>query len=76
MDISTSLIPIDEERLKELMDISKSLYPEIDPYFIHMVCVEQLMFEAGHEISDDDFKEMYDKAKEAMKKDEYYFTVE
>ena len=71
-----TLIEIDEVRLNELMEISKQLYPEIDPYFIHIVCVEQVMHESGHEINEEEFKEMYKKALEEREKTDYYFKVE
>jgi hypothetical protein len=72
----SDLVQIDEDRLNELMEISKQLYPEIDPFFIHMVCVEQVMHENGYEFNEDEYKEMYNKAQEENKNKEYYFNVE
>jgi hypothetical protein len=72
----SDLIEIDEDRLNELMEISKQLYPEIDPYFIHMVCVEQVMHESGYELKEEEFQEMYKKALEERQKTDYYFKVE
>ena len=79
MDISCTdqdLIQIDEERLNQLIELSKIHYPDIDPYFIHMVRVEQLMYENGHEIDRELANEMYNKAQEQMKNKEFYFKVE
>jgi hypothetical protein len=67
---------IDEARLNELFELSKQLYPEMDPFFIHMVCVEQVLHEAGYDFKEEDFQELYNKAQEQMKTKEFYFKVE
>jgi hypothetical protein len=70
------LVEIDEVRLHELEEASKQLYPEIDPFFIHLVCAEQVMYEAGYEMNEEEVKELYNKAQEQMKIKEYHFKVE
>lgn len=65
-----------ELRLNELKEMSQQLYPDIDPFFIHMVCVEQIMFENGCEINEDDVRESYKKAQEQMNIKEFHFNVE
>ena len=70
------LIDVDEDRLNELVEASKQLYPEIDPFFIHLVCSEQVMYEAGYEIDEKEVQELYNKAQEQMKTKEYFFDVE
>ena len=79
MEIQTQenpLIEVDEDRLNELVEASKQLYPEIDPFFIHLACAEQVMFEAGFEMNDEEVQELYNKAQEQMKTKEYFFKVE
>jgi hypothetical protein len=71
----SELIEVDEERLNDLMELCKKLYPDVPEYFIHGICVEQLMYEQGYEnkqVAD----ELYQKAKEELKTTEYYIKVE
>ena len=70
------LVEINEDRLNELVEASKVLYPDIDPFFIDLICTEQVMYEAGYEMSDEEAQEFYNKAQEQMKTKEYYFKVE
>ena len=72
----SDLIEIDEDRLNELVETSKQLCPEIDPFFIHLVCAEQVMFEAGYEMDEKEVQELYNKAQEQMKTKEYFFKIE
>jgi hypothetical protein len=71
-----NLVEVDEDRLHELVEASKQLYPEIDPFFIHLVCAEQVMYEAGYEMNEEEVQELYNKAQEQMKTKEYCFKVE
>jgi hypothetical protein len=75
MDISTSLIPVDEDRMNELMQLCKLLYPDVADYFIHGICVEQVMFEQGYE-NKELADELFQKAQEELKTTQYYVKVE
>jgi hypothetical protein len=72
---SENLIEIDNERFEQLYNLAKITYPNVADYFLHLICVEQCAIEAGYEnkeLSDD----LYEKAQEQLKKNEYYFNVE
>jgi methionine salvage enolase-phosphatase E1 len=75
MDISTSLIPVDEDRMNELMQLCKLLYPDVADYFIHGICLEQLMYEQGYENAEL-AAELFQKAQEELKTTQYYVKVE
>ena len=70
----SELIEVDEERLNALIDLCKQLYPNVPEYFIHGICVEQLMYEQGYE-NKELADELYMKAKEELKSTEYYIKV-
>ena len=69
------LIEIDNERFDQLYNLAKTLHPNVADYFIHLICNEQCVFEAGHE-NKELADELYEKAKDELKKNEYYFNVE
>jgi hypothetical protein len=71
----SELIEVDETRLNELMELCKTLYPDVHEYFIHGICLEQLMYEQGYE-NKELAEELYQKAQEESKKTEYYIKVE
>ena len=62
---SENLIEIDNERFDDLYNLAKAIHPNVQDYFIHLICNEQCAFEAG-----------YEKAKDELKINEYYFNVE
>lgn len=71
------LIEIDQERFDQLYNLAKAMHPNVADYFLHLICNEQCVFEAGYEneataIAD----ELYQKAQEELKVNEYYFNVE
>ena len=66
---------IDESRLNELMDMCKSEYPDIDPYFIWVYSVDHLLQEQGIEANEEYKKEIVKKAQEALNQKEYNFKV-
>jgi hypothetical protein len=65
------LFEIDEQRLEELIQICKHYYPTVSDYFIHSVCNEQCMVEQGYVIDEAKGEELYNIAKEELKKTEY-----
>lgn len=72
---SENLIEIDNERFDELYNLAKAMHPNVADYFVHLICNEQCAFEAGYEnqvLAD----ELYEKAKDELKINEYYFNVE
>ena len=69
------LIEIDNERFDQLYNLAKTLHPNVADYFIHLICNEQCVFETGYE-NEEVANELYDKAKEELKINEYYFNVE
>jgi hypothetical protein len=69
------LIEIDNERFDELYNLAKTMHPNVADYFIHLICNEQCVFEAGHE-NQELADELYEKAKDELKINEYYFNVE
>jgi hypothetical protein len=69
------LIEINNERFDELYNLAKAIHPNVADYFIHLICNEQCVFETGYE-NEEVANELYDKAKEQLKKNEYYFDVE
>jgi predicted AAA+ superfamily ATPase len=71
----SKLIEVDEDRLNDLMQLCKKLYPDVADYFIHGICVEQLMFEKGYE-NKELADELYNKAQEELKKTEYDVKIE
>ena len=78
MEISeqkSELIEVDEEKLNDLMQLCKQLYPDVPEYFIHGICVEQLMYEQGYE-NKELADELYQKAQDELKTTEYYIKVE
>lgn len=70
-----TLIEIDNERFDELYNLAKAIHPNVADYFIHLICNEQCLFEAGHE-NQELADELYEKAKDELKINEYYFNVE
>ena len=79
MDILTQekpLFEVDEDRLNELMQLSRQFYPHIPEWFLHGVCNEQCMFEQGYEPDETVANDLYQKAQDELKKTEYYFNVE
>ena len=70
------LFEIDENRLNELIQICKQYYPTVSDYFIHSVCNEQCMVEQGYEIDEVKGEELYNIAKEELKKTEYNIKFE
>jgi hypothetical protein len=66
---------IDESRLNELMDMCKSAYPDIDPYFIWVYSVEHLLQEQGIEANEEYKQEIIKKSQEALNQKEYKFKV-
>ena len=38
---SENLIEIDNERFDELYNLAKAIYPNVQDYFIHLICNEQ-----------------------------------
>ena len=70
------LFEIDENRLEELIQICKQYYPHVSDYFIHSVCNEQCMVEQGYEIDEAKGEELYNIAKEELKKTEYNIKFE
>ena len=70
-----NLIEIDNERFDELYNLAKAMHPNVADYFIHLICNEQCVFEAGHE-NKELADELYEKAKDELKINEYYFNVE
>lgn len=69
------LIAVDEDRLNELFQLCKQLYPDVPDYFIHGICTEQLMYEQGYE-NKELADELYQKAQEELKRTEYEIKVE
>ena len=69
------LIEIDNERFDELYNLAKAMHPNVADYFIHLICNEQCVFEAGYE-NEAIANELYEKAQEQLKVNEYYFNVE
>jgi hypothetical protein len=79
MDILTEekpLFEVDEDRLNELMQLSRQFYPHIPEWFLHGVCTEQCMIEKGYEPDQALADELYQKSQDELKKTEYYFNVE
>jgi len=79
MDILTQekpLFEVDEERLNELIQLSKQFYPNVPEYFIHGICNEQCMIEQGYEPDEALADELYKKAQEELKKTEYNIKIE
>ena len=79
MDILTEekpLFEVDEDRLNELMQLSRQFYPHIPEWFLHGVCNEQCMIEQGYQIDETKAEELYKSNQEELKKTEYYFNVE
>jgi len=70
-----NLIEIDNERYEELYNLAKAIHPNVADYFIHLICNEQCAFETGHE-NEELAKELYEKATEQLKINEYYFNIE
>jgi len=70
------LFEIDEQRLEELIQICKHYYPTVSDYFIHSVCNEQCMVEQGYVIDEAKGEELYNIAKEELKKTEYNIKFE
>jgi len=70
------LFEIDEQRLEELIQICKHYYPTVSDYFIHSVCNEQCMVEQGYVIDEAKGEELYNIAKEELKKTEYNIKLE
>jgi hypothetical protein len=70
-----TLIEIDNERFDQLYNLAKTLHPNVADYFIHLICNEQCVFETGHE-NKELADELYDKAKDESKINEYYFDIE
>ena len=70
------LIEVDEDRLNQLMQLSRQFYPNVPEWFIHTICNEQCMIEQGYEIDVEKAEELYKTAQEELKKTEYYFNVE
>lgn len=68
------LIEVDEDRLNDLMQLCKKLYPDVADYFIHGICVEQLMYEKGYE-NKEVADELYNKAQEELKQTEYNIKI-
>jgi hypothetical protein len=66
----SELIEVDEDRLNDLMQLCKRLYPDVADYFILGICVEQLMFDKGFE-NKELADELYQKAQEELKQTEY-----
>ena len=71
----TDLIEIDNDRYDELYNLARQLYPNVADYFIHLICNEQCVLEAGHE-NKELADELYQRAKNESKTNEYYFNVE
>ena len=69
------LIEINNERFDELYNLAKVIHPNVADYFIHLICNEQCVFETGYE-NEELANELYDKPKEQLKINEYYFNVE
>jgi hypothetical protein len=67
---------VDEERLNQLMELLKQEYPDLDPYFVHMISLDQVMFEKGYTVDPEQAAELYNKAQEQMKINEFCFNVE
>ena len=70
-----TLLEIDNERFDDLYNLAKAILPNVADYFIHLICNEQCVFEAGHE-NKELADELYEKAKDELKINEYYFNVE
>jgi len=70
-----NLIEIDNERYEELYNLAKVIHPNVADYFIHLITNEQCVFETGHE-NEELAKELYEKATEELKINEYYFNIE
>ena len=66
---------IDESELVKLMDVCKSAYPDIDPYFIWVYSVEHLLQEQGIEANEEYKQEIINKAQEALNQKEFTFKV-
>jgi hypothetical protein len=69
------LFEVDEERLNELIQLSKQFYPNVPEYFIHGICNEQCMIEQGYEPDEALADELYKKAQEELKKTEYNIEI-
>jgi hypothetical protein len=69
------LIEIDNDRYEELYNLAKAIHPNVADYLIHLICNEQCVLEAGYE-NKELADELYEKAKEELKINEYYFNVE
>ena len=79
MDILTEekpLFEVDENRMNELMQLSRQFYPNVPEWFVHGICNEQCMIEQGYEIDESEAYELYKTAQEELKTTEYYFNVE
>jgi hypothetical protein len=69
------LIEIDNKLFDELYNLAKAIHPNVADYFIHLMCNEQCVLEAGYE-NQELADELYEKAKDELKINEYYFNVE
>ena len=70
------LFEVDENRLNDLMQISRQLYPTVPEWFILGICNEQVMYEQGYEPDETVANDLYQKAQEELKTTEYYIKVE
>jgi hypothetical protein len=70
------LFEVDEDRLNQLIQLSRQFYPNVPEWFIHTICNEQCMIEQGYEIDEAKAEELYKSSQEELKKTEYYFNVE
>ena len=70
------LFEVDEDRMEQLMQLSRQFYPNVPEWFIHTICNEQCMIEQGYEIDEAKAEELYKSNQEELKKTEYYFNVE
>ena len=79
MDIITEekpLFEVDENRLNELMQLSRQFYPNVPEWFVHGICNEQCMIEQGYEPDQALADKLYKDAQEELKTTEYYIKVE
>ena len=70
------LIEIDNDRYEELYNLAKAMHPNVADYLIHLICNEQCVLESGHEINQELADELYEKAQEQLKINEYYFNIQ
>ncbi len=70
------LFEVDDNRLNELMQLSRQFYPNVPEWFVHEICNEQCMLEQGYEPDQELADKLYKDAQEELKKTEYYFNVE